>query len=44
MHQILTMLQILIGWSIIIWIADYMICDGLVDEIRRLIREAFEKR
>lgn len=39
MHQLYLIAQIIIGWIIILWILDWMIQDGLLDEIRHFIKE-----
>lgn len=39
MNQIWSMVQIMVAWSIIIWIFDYMIGDGLLKELKNFAQD-----
>lgn len=41
--ELITMLEIIIGWAIIIKILDYMIEDGLVQEFKNLFYDIRRK-
>ena len=39
MNQIWSIVQIIVGWSIVIWIFEWMIEDGLLKEVSNFIQD-----